>query len=259
MTDRTRIAVLSDIHGNLPALQAVLADVEAVGVDLVVLNGDLADGPFPVETLELLQSLGERAVWVRGNGDRWLVEAYDGTFSPTGAPTDRLIEWAASTLDRSHRDLLAAASLTGSLELDGLGAVGFCHASARDDNEMVLVDSPIEQLRRAYAGFDEQTVVVGHCHMPFDRLFDRRRIVNAGSVGMPYGHTGASWALLGSEVTLRRTGYDTAEASRLMAATAMPDVAEFIDENICSVPSDSEALEVFGKIRDEQQAGRATG
>jgi putative phosphoesterase len=259
MTDRTRIAVLSDIHGNLPALQAVLADVEAVGVDLVVLNGDLADGPFPVETLELLHSLGERAVWIRGNGDRWVAEAYDGTFVPTGGPADRLIEWTASILDRPHRDLLAAAPMTVSLDLDGLGPVAFCHASARDDNEMVLVDSPIEHLRQAYAELPEQTVVVGHCHMPFDRLFDRRRIVNAGSVGMPYGHTGASWALLGSEVTLRRTGYDTAEASRLMATSGMPDVGEFIDDNVCSAPSDLEALEVFGKIRDEQQAGRAAG
>ncbi len=255
MTDR--IAVLADIHGNLPALQAVLADVDRVGVDLIVLNGDLADGPFPRQTLELLDSLGDRAVWIRGNGDRWLVEAYDGTFTPTGGPADQLIEWAASTLDRAHRDLLAAASLTGSLELAGLGPVGFCHATARDDNEMVLVDSSIDQLRQAYAALIEPTVVVGHCHMPFDRLFDRRRIVNAGSVGMPYGHTGASWALLGTEVTLRRTGYDTAEAARLMSGSAMPDLKEFIDENVCSAPSDAEALEVFGKIRDSQQNARA--
>jgi putative phosphoesterase len=254
MTDR--IAVLADIHGNLPALRAVLADVDRVGVDLIVLNGDLADGPFPVQTLELLQSLGDRAVWVRGNGDRWVVEAYDGTFTPTGGPADQLIEWTASTLDLAHRDLLAAAPLTRSLELAGLGPIGFCHASARDDNEMVLVDSPIDQLRQAYAKLAEPTVVVGHCHMPFDRLFDRRRIVNAGSVGMPYGHTGASWALLGPEVTLRRTGYDTAEATRLMAGSAMPDLREFIDDNVCTAPSDAEALEVFGKIRDEQQATR---
>jgi len=254
-----RVAVLADIHGNLPALQAVLADVDRVGVDLIVLNGDLADGPFPSQTLELLDSLGDRAVWIKGNGDRWLVEAYDGTFTPTGGPADRLIEWAASTLDRAHRDLLAAGSLTGSLELAGLGPVGFCHATARDDNEMVLVDSPLDQLRQAYAGLTEPMVVVGHCHMPFDRLFDRRRIVNTGSVGMPYGHTGASWALLDTAVTLRRTGYDPDDASRLIGATAMPDVEEFVAENVCSTPSDAEALEVFGKIRAEQQASRAVG
>lgn len=254
MTDSTRIAVLSDIHGNLPALQAVLADVEAVGVDLIVLNGDLVDGPFPVETLEVLQSLGERALWIRGNGDRWVSEAYDGTFTRTGSPTDALTEWTASLLSAEHRSLLAAATLTGSLELPGIGAIGFCHATARDDNEMVLVDSPIAHFQQAFASFDQPTVVVGHCHMPFDRLFDRRRLINAGAVGMPYGHIGASWALIGPDVTLRRTSYDLDAAAQLMASSGMPDLQEFIDDNVCSSPSDAEALEVFGKIRDEQFA-----
>ena len=256
MTDSTRIAVLSDIHGNLPALEAVLADVEETGVDLVVLNGDLADGPFPVETLELLAGLGERARWVRGNGDRWVVEAYDGVFERTGSPTDALTEWTASLLSAEHRNLLSAATLTESLELPGIGAIGFCHATARDDNEMVLVDSPIEHFQQAFADLDQPTVVVGHCHMPFDRLFDRRRIVNSGAVGMPYGHTGASWALIGSDVTLRRTNYDTTEARRRLASSTMPDLQEFIDENVCSAPSDAEALEVFSKIRDEQFSRR---
>jgi predicted phosphodiesterase len=254
LTDSSRIAVLSDIHGNLPALQAVLADVEAVGVDLIVLNGDLVDGPFPVETIEVLAALGDRAVWIRGNGDRWVGEAYDGTFVRTGSPTDALTEWTASLLTAEHRALLAAATLTATLELPGLGRVGFCHATARDDNEMVLVDSPISHFQRAFGDFDAPTVVVGHCHMPFDRLFDRRRIVNAGAVGMPYGHTGASWALLGSDVTLRRTSYDLDAAARLMAGSGMPDLQEFIDDNVCTAPSDAEALEVFGKIRDEQFA-----
>jgi predicted phosphodiesterase len=259
VTDSTRVAVLSDIHGNLPALEAVLADVEQTGVDLIILNGDLADGPFPVETLELLAGLGERARWVRGNGDRWVVEAYDGVFQRTGAATDALTEWTASLLSAEHRDLLAAAPLTTSLELPGIGAIGFCHATARDDNEMVLVDSPIEHFQQAFVDFDQPTVVIGHCHMPFDRLVDRRRIVNAGAVGMPYGHTGASWALIGSDVTLRRTHYDTAQACRRLASSTMPDLQEFLDDNVCSTPSDAEALEVFGKIRDEQFSRQRSG
>ena len=250
----TRIAVLSDIHGNLPALQAVLTDVEAVGVDAIVLNGDLVDGPFPVETLEVLASLGDRAVWVRGNGDRWVAEAYDGTFERTGSPTDALTEWTASLLSADHRALLGAASLTAQLDLPGVGPIGFCHATARNDNEMVLVDSPVEHFERAFGDFAVPTVVVGHCHMPFDRLFNRRRIINAGAVGMPYGHTGASWALIGPDVTLRRTNYDLAAAAEQLRSSAMPDLQEFIDDNVCTAPSDAEALEVFGKIRDEQFA-----
>ena len=83
-----RVAVLADIHGNLPALEAVLRDVDAAGVDAVVLGGDLADGPMPAQTLDRLEELGERAVWVRGNSDRWLADAFDGTFQPSGLPTN---------------------------------------------------------------------------------------------------------------------------------------------------------------------------
>ncbi len=251
----TRIAVLSDIHGNLPALQAVLADVNQVGVDLIVLNGDLVDGPFPVETLEVLHSLGDKAVWVTGNGDRWVTEAFDGTFERTGSPTDALTEWTASLFGSEHRALLGSATLTARLELPGIGAIGFCHATARDDNEMVLVDSPVAHFEQAFGAFDVPTVVVGHCHMPFDRLFNRRRIVNAGAVGMPYGHTGASWALIGPDVTLRRTNYDLDAAAARLRSSGMPDLQEFIDDNVCTAPSDAEALDVFGKIRDEQFAG----
>ncbi|MFE3605712.1 metallophosphoesterase family protein [Streptomyces goshikiensis] len=256
MTDAARVAVLSDIHGNLPALEAVLADVESVGVDLLVLNGDLADGPFPVETLDLLRSLGSRAVWIRGNGDRWLVEAFDGLFRPTGGPADELVAWAAGHLTREHRDLLAAAPLTASLKIAG-SPVGFCHATGNDDEEILLVDSTIGQFRRAFAGMPQEMVVVGHCHMPFDRLVDRRRIVNAGSVGMPYGHRGASWALLDGNVTLRRTDYDLDAAAAAMGRTSMPDVHAFINENVCDTPSDVEAMEVFGAVRTRQQSDRS--
>jgi len=80
-----RVAVLADIHGNLPALDAVLAEAEAAGADAIVLNGDMATGPMPVQTLERLAGLGERAVWVRGNCEREVVSAWDGTLDPGAA------------------------------------------------------------------------------------------------------------------------------------------------------------------------------
>ncbi len=93
----------------------------------------------------------------------------------------------------------------------------------------------------------EPTVVLGHTHMPFDRLADRRRFVNPGSVGMPYGTPGAHWALLGPEVVLRRTRYDADAATQVMraAAPAYPGLDEFLAENVLTVPSDAEALAVF--------------
>ena len=251
-----RIAVLSDIHGNLPALESVLADVEAAQADLIVLNGDLADGPFPTETLDRLEKLGSRAIWLRGNGDRWLVEARAGRFRHPDAGTDALIGWAASRLTPTHADRLTRLPLTLSIDVAGLGRVGLCHATSRSDNEMVLVDSPVADLRAAFSAIDGETLVIGHSHMPFDRLFDRRRVLNAGSVGMPYGHSGASWALVGPDIVLRRTSYDIDAACSRIVATGMPDAEEFVRTYVRVTPSDEEALDSFRVIiRKQQESG----
>lgn len=243
-----RVAVLSDVHGNLPALEAVLGEVEAAGVDAIVLPGDMTIGPLQAETLEVLASLGERVVWVRGNCERNLVEVFDGTYATTGAAHEAGTIWCGRQLTREWRDRLAALPLTVSLDVDGLGPVLFCHATARDDEEIVLVDSPMEWFADGFAGVEEATVVCGHTHMPFDRLAGGRRFVNPGSVGMPYGPPGAAayWALLGPEVTLRRTAYDAAAAAERMQPSAWPGTAEFVDENVLNgPPSDAEALALF--------------
>ena len=255
-----RVAVLADIHGNLPALDAVLRDVEAAGVDAVVLNGDLADGPMPAETLERLEELGGRAVWVRGNTDRCLAAAFDGTFQPSGLPANpppEYFAWCAARIGQAHRDRLASLPLSVTLDIDGLGPVMFCHASARDDNEFIVVDSPLGHYQAAFAGAPEQTVVVGHTHMPFDRLADTRRIINPGSVGLPYGHSGAAWALLGPDVVLRRTAYDTRAAAAALAASAsdLPGL-DFITASIQSTVSDAEALAAFSDTAAQQAAQR---
>ena len=243
-----RVAVLADIHGNLPALEAVLAGVDAAGADAIVLNGDMATGPMPVQTLDRLAGLGERAVWVHGNCERELAAAWDGDLDP-GLPEEARVpaEYCAAQLERAHRDLLDGLPLSVTLEVDGLGPVRFCHATAVSDTAIVLVDSPIATYRTGFAEVTEPTVVLGHTHMPFDRLADRRRFVNPGSVGMPYGTAGAHWALLGPDVTLRCTGYDAQAAARVMRAAAQryPALDEFIAENIVRVPSDALALTVF--------------
>jgi diadenosine tetraphosphatase ApaH/serine/threonine PP2A family protein phosphatase len=164
---------------------------------------------------------GERAVWVRGNCERELADAWDGTLDP-GLPEEARVpaEYCASQLEQAHRDLLGGLPLSVTLEVSGQGPVRFCHATAVSDTAIVLVDSPITAYRTGFAGVTEPTVLLGHTHMPFDRLADRRRFVNPGSVGMPYGTAGAHWALLGPDVTLRCTGYDAQAAARVMRAAA---------------------------------------
>ncbi len=124
-----RVAAFYDVHGNLPALDAVLADVERERVDLVVVGGDVALGPMPGETLERLLALGERARFLRGNADRDLVEWFDGRSAGGEDVWERRGACAAQALTRAQRDVLARLPPTICLEVDGLGRTLFCHGS----------------------------------------------------------------------------------------------------------------------------------
>ena len=239
------VAVLSDIHGVLPALEAVLAEPDVRAADVVVLTGDMATGPQPVPTLDRLVALGDRVRWVKGNCERVLVEQARG-----GAPSPYPIsDWAAAQLRADQVDLLDRLPATLTLDVRGFGDVLFCHATPRDDEEMVFVDSDLPRWAEVLAGVPGTvgTIVCGHTHMPFTRLVDRRTIVNAGSVGMPYGTASAQWALLANgAVTLRRTEFDReAACAAIEADSTCPGVAEWTDNYVRNPPSDSEALISF--------------
>ena len=244
-----RVAVIADVHGVLPALEAVLAEPEVRAADLVVVCGDVATGPLPRETVEALwQRLGRRLRGVRGNADRELVALARGQRTPSGP--DARSAWAAAQLTPSQVELLAALPTTVELEVAELGATTFCHGSPRADDELLVVDSPREAWVEALAGLAPavRAVVCGHTHMPFVRLVAGRMVVNPGSVGMPYGTSGAHWALLGRGigVSLRRTTYDVERAAqRILADSGYPDVARFVDGNLRASPSDMDALEAF--------------
>jgi predicted phosphodiesterase len=246
-----RVAVLSDIHGHLPALDAVLSDPAAAGVDRFVVTGDIAAGPAPVQVLQRLLGLGERVVWVRGNGDRELVE-------PTPDPPDPVVPWAAAQLTDALRAHLAGLPLTVTLDLDGLGPTLFCHATPRDDTEVALVDSALERWAEVLAGRPEDTVVLGHTHMPFARLANGKLVVNPGSVGMPYGRSGAHWAILGPGVELRRSTYDVDAACAVLRSSGYPGIEDWLDAYVRQTFGDDEALAVFGPRDGRGQASSAS-
>ncbi|PSK99736.1 putative phosphodiesterase [Haloactinopolyspora alba] len=240
------VAVLSDVHGVLPALEAVLAEPDVRAAERIVLTGDVAAGPMPAETLDTLTALGERVVWVRGNADRELVTLAGG--GHTNIP-DPVAPWAASRLRPEQVELLAGLAHPVTLDVDGFGPVLFCHGTPRDDEEIVLVDSPPERWLDVLSDVDPavRTVVCGHTHMPFQRLVDRRLIVNPGSVGMPYGVPGPHWALLRDGVaTLRRTAVDPdAAADAVVAGSTYAEAAAWADEFVRTAHSDTEALAAF--------------
>jgi putative phosphoesterase len=202
-----RVAVLNDVHGNLPALEAVLAEVATLEADEIVVGGDVIAGPFPRESLDRLVDLG--ATFVRGNADR------ESPRAPAG-----LWEWVAERLDPLSLEFLSERPHALSL-----GGVLYCHGSPRDEDEILTRVSPDERFRVALEGVEERLVVGGHTHVQFVREIDGIRFANAGSVGMPYeGHPGAFWAVVdGERVEHRHTPYAVDAAVIAIRATGYPE------------------------------------
>jgi putative phosphoesterase len=242
------VAVLSDVHGMLGALDRALAEPLVSGAERIVVTGDHTWGPQPTEVLDRLTSLGDRVVLIRGNADRELLRMSQGL--DVGLNDDPVAVWGAAQLTPIHQQLLERMPETVTLEVDGFGPVLFCHATPRDDEEVVLVDSRADRWSEVLAGVPAEvaTVVLGHTHMPFTRLVDGRLIVNPGSVGLPYGRAGAHWAVLSDGgVTLRRTLFDVDEFVReTAAASALPGVEGWLESFVRSPASDLDAIAIFG-------------
>jgi putative phosphoesterase len=201
-----RVAALYDIHGNLPALEAVVAELPQVRPDAVVIGGDAVGGPCPAESLALVSNLGLPTFYVRGNGER--------------APDP----FEAELLSDEELATIAAWPLSVSLPIDGLGDVLFCHATPRSDEELITAITPAAELGPVLASASEHVIVCGHVHVRFDRSVAGHRIVNPGSVGMPYeGSTGvAFWGVFGPDVELRQTSYDRDRLDRVLADSGYP-------------------------------------
>lgn len=247
------VAVLSDVHGVLPVLDAVLAEPDVATADLVVVIGDHAAGPMPVEVLDRLTALGSRCRLVRGNADRELVDVRRG--NPSSYPES---VWAAAQLRPDQVELLDRLPHPVELEVEGFGPVVFCHGTPRDDEEVVLVDTRLERWAEAFADLRPEvaTVVCGHTHMPFVRLVDRRLVVNAGSIGMPYGRPGGSWVLMArGQVTLRHTELDSdVVVADVVRRSSYPDRQAWAEEYLRDRYSDAQALVTFAP-RDGRGVG----
>jgi putative phosphoesterase len=240
-----RVAALYDIHANLPALEAVLLEIRQAEVDRVVVGGDVLPGPMPRETLECLLDVGLPVQFIRGNGDREVI-------APTGAFPAQFTEvmrWNAAQLSPELARVLASWPETFRMEIPGLGEVLFCHATPRSDTELFTRLTPEDSLRPAFEGLSGSLVICGHTHMQFDRTIGGVRVVNAGSVGMPFGEAGAYWLLLGPSVQLRHTPYDLTKAAERVRATSYPQAQEFAARNILQPPTEEAMLETFARAR----------
>jgi putative phosphoesterase len=243
-----QIAALYDIHGNLPALEAVLDDVHVAGADHIIVGGDVVPGPMPIECIERLLDVRLPVRFIRGNGDREVLARMRGVETGTvPEPFREIIRWNADQI-RAYEALLASWPDTVAVQVPDLGDVLFCHATPRNDTEIFTRLTPEERLLPVFEGVEASLVVCGHTHMQFDRAVGRIRVVNAGSVGMPFQEPGAYWLMLGSRVRLRRTTYDRDKAAERIRRTKYPQAEEFAARHVLTSPSEADTLQAFGKI-----------
>jgi predicted phosphodiesterase len=216
------VLALYDIHGNLDALEAVLADPRSAAPDAVVVGGDTVPGPFARAVLDRLGGLDVAVHWIRGNGEReTAAQAAPGAPAPAAGDA-ALITAALTAEDLGAARALALGGLPLTLTLDG---VLYCHATPRSDEEILTRASTPERYDEILGGAGAPLVVAGHTHQQDDRRVGDVRFVNAGSVGLPYEGDGAArWLWVADGLPdLRRTAYDTAAAGTRMLAAGWPD------------------------------------
>jgi predicted phosphodiesterase len=229
--------VIADVHGNLPALEAVLAELDREPVDVLVCAGDVLWGPLQAECLALLAERGARCV--TGNNEREVL-----------AGSEQRTRWSAARLGEAERAQVRGWPATLALDVPPLGRVLVCHSVPASDELLISETTPDAVLGAALAGTEAELVVAGHTHHQFDRTVAGIRYLNAGAVGLPYeGDAAAFWLLLDGEPQFRRTAYDVPAAVRRMRATAMPELAEMLGDSLIAPIPRAEAIAEFEALR----------
>lgn len=227
----------------------MLEEVRGTGVDRVVVGGDVLPGPMPGECLDRLLTLDIPVQCIHGNGDREVLERMRGRETDAvPAQFREPLRWTAQVLSPRHADSLASWPSTLRLNADGIGDVLFCHATPRNDTDIFTCETPAERLRFLFDPAGAPLVVCGHTHMQFDRTIGTTRVVNAGSVGMPFGEPGAYWLLLDRGVELKRTTYDLARAAERIRGTSYPQAEQFAAANVLSTPSAAAILAAYSRV-----------
>ena len=252
-----RLAALYDIHANLPALEAVLSEIRTAKVDAIVIGGDVLAGPMPCETLDFLLNLDIPTHFIVGNGELAVLAqigvddpadvTYWGTTSGKPLPEQARLQvrWNAQQIHPAYDELIGRWPKTIHLAVDGFGEIVFCHGTPQSETACFTRLTPESRLRPMFDDIGALVVVCGHTHMQFDRMIGSVRVVNAGSVGMPFGAPGADWLMIGPNIELRHTPYDLDGAAETIRRTAYPGADDFSAHSILHPPSEEQMLQVF--------------
>jgi predicted phosphodiesterase len=254
-----RLAALYDIHGNLPALEAVLEELRRLSVDRVIVGGDVVPGPMPGAVMDRLLEL-PAVDFIYGNGERAVLAQIDAGDSgevrywgtASGAPPPEHVRealgWTSRQLSGEHVELLRSWPATLDVHIPNVGRVLCCHGTPRSETEVFSRLTPADRLRPIFDGLGASLVVCGHTHMPCDRMIGSTRVVNAGSVGMPFGAPGADWLLIGDVVELRHTSYDLHHAAARVRRTEYPQAEECASRSILEPPREEDMARAFADV-----------
>jgi len=244
-----RIAAIYDIHGNLPALEAVLQDINNYEVDLIVVGGDVVAGPLPNETLTLLQNTNISTHFILGNAESDVLRHLAGEeINGLSERANEEARWVSENLTTEHKHFISSWTPTLTLHTDEWGEVLFCHGTPRSDMEVFTKITPEEVLEPVFEDINSPLIICGHTHIQFNRMVGKVRVVNAGSVGMPFGVTGADWLLLGNDIKLRHSNFDLDKAADHIRKSNYPYAEEFVTSNVMQAPDEEKMLKILTQM-----------
>ena len=240
------VAALYDIHGNLPALEAILDEISGLSIDQIIIGGDVILGPMSRECLDRLSEITIPVHYIFGNCEVAILNIINN--QPLPNLPQRVLEdmqWTAKQMSEKQAHQMSQWPKTLTIDLPDIGKVLFCHATPEDENENFTRLSSEEKLTAIFENVDADVVVCGHTHMQFDKMIGDLRVINAGSVGMPFGKPGAYWLLFDSELELRYTSYDLEKAADQIKKTDYPNALEFAKSNVIKPPTEEAMLKVL--------------
>jgi len=236
-------AALYDIHGNLPALQAVGEEILDLDVEYVIVGGDVLPGPLATEAIDYLAAFPLPVHLLCGNGDREVLARAMGTttdwYIKAPAEAQVAVDWTARQLEVRHIQAIQNWPTRQTVDVLSLGVIDFIHASPRNDTDCITKLSDEDDLAALFRDQVADLFVCGHTHMQFDRRVGAKRIVNAGSVGMPFGRTGADWLLIADTIEFRHTDYDLSQAAARIARSEYPDAWGYAQKYVLNPPEES--------------------
>lgn len=219
----------------------------------MIVGGDVIAGPFPLQSLELLDELAIPTRLLLGNAESETLRCVAGR-PPRGlsARADEEAQWLAQQLPAETLHAISRWPATIELDMERWGRVLFCHATPESDTRVFTERTPEATLASEFSPLRADLVVCGHTHMQFDRRIAGVRVVNAGSVGMPFGRSGADWLILGDALDFRHTEYDLEDAARRIRTSVYPHAETFAAQSVLSPPSQDQAHEMLTHLEQQQ-------